>query len=172
MCISNKKIEASKTPRQKGVTIPELMVAITIMTVMITSIMIILKPDEKKAKARDNRRISDITLLDRVINEYLLDYSDYPDLFDVLRDSTSLPGTGISLDNSSAGWIDEDLSEYTSHLPIDPINDSTYRYFYYHDDSGYELNAVMEFLTGEAANDGGNDATRLEMGNNLTLISP
>ncbi|MFC1756148.1 prepilin-type N-terminal cleavage/methylation domain-containing protein [Patescibacteria group bacterium] len=157
---------------QRGVTMMELLLAITLLTILVTSSIIVLRPEEKKAKTRDSRRLTDIATLDRVINEYLLDYSDYPDLFDVLRDSTSLPGTSVSLDNSSAGWIDEDLSVYTSHLPIDPINDATYRYYYYHDDSGYELNAVFEYLTDEAINDGGDDVDVYEMGNNLTLISP
>ncbi len=168
MQISPKYIKSN----QKGVTIVELILVITLITILATTIMVILKPEEKKAKARDNKRLSDISLLDRVINEYLLDYSDYPDLFDVLRDSTTLPGTSVSLDTAAAGWIDEDLSEYTSRLPIDPINDVTYRYYYYHGDSGYELNAVMEYLTDEAVNDGGDDPARYEVGNELTLISP
>ena len=168
MNLSSKK----KIFYQKGITLPELLITITLLTILVTSSVLVLRPEEKKAKARDNRRLNDISTLDRVINEYLLDYSDYPDLFDVLRDSTSLPGTSVSLDNSAAGWIDEDLSEYTSHLPIDPINDTTYRYYYYHGDTGYELNVVLEYLTDEAANDGGDDVNRYEMGNDLTLISP
>ena len=161
-----------KKYNQKGVTMVELIITIALISILASIIMLVLDPVEKKQKARDNKRLSDISLLDRVINEYLLDYGDHPDLFDVLRDSTSLPGTSVSLDNSAAGWIDEDLSEYTSHLPIDPINDATYRYYYYHEDNSYEINAVMEYLTDEATNDGGNDDTRLEMGNDLTLISP
>jgi len=157
---------------QPGVTLTELIIVITLITIITSTSLLLLKPAEKRAKARDNHRLSDLSTLDRVINEYLLDYSDYPDLYDVLRDSTTLPGGGTSVDNAAAGWIDEDLSAYTSHLPVDPINDATYRYYYYHDNTGYELNAVMEFLTEEPANDGGNDPIRYEMGNNLTLISP
>lgn len=157
---------------QKGVTIPELIIAITIITIVATTTMIVLDPWEKKAKARDGQRLGDIATLDRAVNEYLLDFGDYPDLFDVLRDSTTLPGTSAALDDASGGWIAQDISEYTSHMPVDPINDTTYRYYYYHDSSGYELNAVMEVLVEEAQNDGGNDLNRYEVGNNLSLISP
>jgi len=158
--------------KQKGVTLTELLIAITLITMLATGSMILLDPVEKRAKARDNRRLNDISTLDRVINEYLIDNGDYPDLFMVLRDSTTLPGGGISVDNSSAGWIDADLSVYTSHLPIDPVNDVTYRYYYYREVTSYELNAVMEILTDEATNDGGDDPARYEIGNDLTLISP
>ncbi len=158
--------------KQKGVTITELLIAITLIAILATSSMLLLDPGEKRAKARDNRRLNDISTLDRAVNEYLIDYGDYPDLFMILRDSTTLPGGGISLDNSSAGWIDADLSAYTSHLPIDPVNDVTYRYYYYREVTGYELNAVMEILADEAANDGGDDPARYEIGNDLTLISP
>ncbi len=157
---------------QKGVTLIELIAAFSIIVILVTSSVLILNPGEKRAKARDNRRLTDISTLDRVINEYLLDYGDFPDLFDVLRDSTTLPGGSISVDNSAAGWIDEDLSEYTSHLPIDPVNDATYRYYYYHDDTSYELNATLENLLEYAQEDGGDDPARYEVGNNLTLVSP
>jgi len=158
--------------KQKGVTIVELLIAITLIAILATSSTLLLDPAEKRARARDNRRLSDISTLDRAVNEYLIDYGDYPDLFMVLRDSTTLPGGGISVDNSSAGWIDADLSSYTSHLPIDPVNDAAYRYYYYREVTSYELNAVMEILTDEAANDGGDDPARYEIGNDLTLISP
>ena len=150
----------------------ELVLVMGIIGVLMGSTVLLLDPAEKKARARDGTRIGDISTLDRVVNEYLLDNGDYPDLYDVLRDSTTLSGSGISVDNSSAGWIDADLSDYTSHLPVDPINDVTYRYYYYHDSNGYELNAVLETLTDEAQNDGGDDPVRYEMGNNLNLISP
>ncbi len=158
--------------KQKGITIVELLIAISLIAILATSSVLLLDPGEKRARARDNRRLSDLSTLDRVVNEFLLDFGDYPDLYMILRDSTTLPGGGISVDNSSAGWIDADLSVYTSHLPIDPINDATYMYYYYRETTSYELNAVMETLTDEAANDGGDDPARYEIGNDLTLISP
>jgi len=158
--------------KQAGVTLTELILAIALIAVLATVSVLLLDPQEKRAKARDNRRISDLTTLDRSINEYLLDTGNYPDAPLTLRDSTTLPPGGIALDRSADGWIDANLSTYTSHLPLDPINDSTYRYYYYRDTNGYELNAVIEFLTADAANDGGNDPARYEIGNKLDLISP
>jgi hypothetical protein len=125
-----------------------------------------------KSRARDDRRLSDINILDQAINEYLLDNGDYPDVVGTLRDSTSLPSGNTSLDNSSDGWIDADLSKYTAKLPVDPLNDATYHYSYYHNITGYELNAVLEYYTEYAQEDGGDDPDIYEMGNNTTLISP
>ncbi len=150
----------------------ELIVVMAIIAILLTASVVILNPEEKKRRARDNKRFSDLNLLDRTINEYVLDTGFYPDSDDVLRDSTTLPAGNSALDSALGGWIDEDISDYTSRLPLDPINDSTYLYSYYHDESSYELNAVLEYFDEFALDDGGNDPDVYEIGNNLSLISP
>ena len=80
---------------------------------------------------------------------------------------------GTSVDNAANGWITADFSGYTSRLPIDPVNVDPQRYYYIHNGSGYELNAVLEVLEFDLnTSDGGDDDARYELGNNLTLISP
>lgn len=156
----------------RGISIIELLVAVTIIMILSASIIVYVNPDERRKIARDNKRFADISTLDRAINEYLLDNGSYPDAENVLRRSNVFTGESISLDNSQAGWINADLSKYTSRLPVDPINDDVFNYSYIHNATSYELNAVVEILFEYAQDDGGNDPNSYEIGNDLTLISP
>lgn len=155
-----------------GFTQIELLIVLILITLIFSLITLSINPVEKQAQARDNKRMSDLNTLDRAINEYLLDYEFYPDTIDTLRLSTALPAGATQLTDAQTGWILADFKQYTSKLPIDPLNDDTYYYSYLHDESSYELNAVLESLTDYAINDDGNDPTRYEIGNNLMLISP
>lgn len=160
----------SKTRR--GLSLIELTIAVSVLLVLAVSFFIIADPVGRKAETRDLKRISDIAVLDRVMSEFFLDNERYPDASDLLRTSTSLPTGGISLGNSNGGWILENVSTYTSHLPIDPLNDEIYFYSYYHESYTYELNARLEAQLDAAQNDGGNDPDVYEIGNYLELISP
>jgi hypothetical protein len=110
--------------------------------------------------------------LDRAITEYKVDEGSYPDTVDTLRTSTVLPAGSTALTNVRTGWIAQNLSAYASRLPIDPINDATYFYSYYHDADTYELNARLEYNFDLMTSDGGNDPNLYEVGNNLGLITP
>jgi prepilin-type N-terminal cleavage/methylation domain-containing protein len=162
----------TKRNHKKGFTIVELVIVIAVIMILVTASVVLIDPVAKKKRARDNKRLSDVSTIDRAINEYLLDKGDYPDQADTLRESTTLPLGSSALVNAVGGWIAADLSKYTSRLPIDPLNDGTYHYSYYHTVSSYELDAPLEYLTEEAQNDGGDDPQVYEMGNDLTLISP
>jgi len=158
-----------KTPN--GLSLVELLVTISILMIVISSIFLLIHPDEQQAKSRDNKRMTDITTLDRALSEYVLDHGAYPDAVNTLRTSTTLPqGQTGPLQNVSSGWIVADFSKYLSALPTDPINNVTYFYSYSHTNSGYELNATVEFYTTDAQNDGGNSATMYEIGNDLTIL--
>lgn len=159
--------------KQKGVSIVELLLVISFTMVMFAFVLLYVDPIERRRIARDNVRLNDINILDRAITEYALDNGFFPDTDLVLRESTIAPSSEtISLDNSTKGWIDANLSKYTSRLPVDPINDENYHYSYYHAQTSYELNAVLEHLSVYAEGDGGDDPSVYEMGNNLVLLSP
>ena len=165
-------LKIPKTDNRLGLTMVEMLIIVSVIIVIFSTVLLVLNPARERAKAKDNKRLSDIALLDRVINEYLLDNGSYPDIQDVLRDSTSLPDAEtISLDNSTSGWIDQNLSKYTPRLPLDPINDTTYKYEYIHTANTYELNAVLEELTSYMQNDSGNNTAKYEFGNNLLIIN-
>ena len=156
--------------KSRGFTIIELTVVISLIIIVTVATLVFVNPTTNLAKSRDNKRLSDLETLDRVINEYRIDNGAYPDALGILRTSTSLPAGATSLQSSSAGWIEENLSVYTSKLPTDPKNNATYYYSYKHDITSYEINAVLEYYVVKSQNDGGNDTGKYEIGNNLTII--
>jgi prepilin-type N-terminal cleavage/methylation domain-containing protein len=159
--------------KSKGFTYVELMLVMAIAAILLTVTLLVYNPLEGRARARDNKRINDIFVLERIITEYHLDTGGYPDAPDTLRNSHELPSAStISPDNSQSGWIEQDLRNYSTFLPLDPINDANYHYSYVHNGETYELNVKMELAVSEMSNDGGDDTGTYEVGTNLSLISP
>ncbi|MBU1132814.1 type II secretion system GspH family protein [Patescibacteria group bacterium] len=161
-----------KTHSEKGITIVELSISIAIFLILLFLAITYFDPAEKRQRARDTRRVSDLEVIDRAINEYLLDNQSYPDASGTLRQSNILPLESTSLENAGVGWIPVDFTDYISMLPTDPINDETYHYYFMQTSDGYELNAVLEYELDLMVDDGGNDDNYYEIGNNLTIISP
>ena len=157
---------------QLGTTLLELVAVVAILLILTTALVFFINPSEQMKKARDKQRLSDMSTIDRAINEFLLDNKRYPDQEEILRISTSLPPGSSDLARSNLGWIHDNMSKYISNLPIDPLNNDEYYYSYFHDLTGYEINAKLEILNNEMINDGGNDPNMYELGNNLNLISP
>jgi len=60
-----------------------------------------------------------------------------------------------------------------SNLPLDPVNDATYAYWYKCNNTikTFELSATLESTeyASKMTTDGGNDATRYEVGTNIQL---
>lgn len=165
-------LKTRSKPFQKGFTIVELTAATAVIMVLLSVVLLAINVPEKQNKAKDVKRISDLSFLDSAINQYRMDNQGYPDTTSVLRTSTLLPAGNAQLQSSSSGWIGQDMSKYLSRLPTDPVNDATYYYSYIQNGSGYELDAKLEFLTDQMQNDGGNDPNMYEIGNNLLLITP
>ena len=161
-----------KKTSQKGFTFMELIVVIAILLVLLTAVAAFVRPAEQSKRARDNIRLSDMLILERSISEFVLDNKRYPDQINVLRISTALPSGALDLQDSHGGWINDNLSKYNEKLPIDPINDLNFYYSYTHSETGFELNAKMEYYIQKMVEDGGNDDNSYEIGNNLNLISP
>ena len=168
----------SKTPyksfikNQKGFSIIEIMLVAVAVSSLIVALLLTVNPSYILAKGRDNRRISDLSMLDRVVSEYVAEKGVCPDAGNVLRESNVLPVGGTDLANAQKGWINQSLLNYTSKLPIDPLNTGIYIYKYICTDDTYELNASLEVLTDYSQQDGGNDESVYEVGNKFTLISP
>ena len=158
---------------RKGFTLIELVLVVGIILILASGVLFLFSGNRSYSdEARDVKRLSDLSLLERAINEYKLDKNALPDQAGIIRISTALPSGSIDLANSSSGWIEADLSEYTSRMPIDPVNNDEYYYVYTHNGASYEINARLEYLTEEMVNDGGNDNNVYETGDNLLLISP
>ena len=157
---------------QGGLTLIELIAVVAIIAILATLVVVFVNPKTQMEKSRDEKRLSDLSIIDRTISEFVLDQKRYPDQENILRKSNTLPTGSTNLGSSNLGWIYDNLSAYNSMLPTDPKNDENYYYSYFHNSTGYEINARLEILTDEMANDGGNDTNLYEMGNNLNLISP
>jgi hypothetical protein len=158
---------------QNGLSYLELLLGITMLSFLVLGVYLIVRPEELKSRARDETRMSDLSTLSRIIDEFRIDYGRYPDIADVPRISISLPVGNVGpLFSTNSGWIMQDLSRYNNLLPVDPLNDATYFYSYQHDIFGYELNARLEYYADYAANsyDGGNDDAVYEIGNSLTIF--
>lgn len=157
-----------KTPyrnsRQFGFSLIEILLVSVLLSLLIGGIITLGRPGEMQKRARDNKRLANLTTLERAVDEFVLDNGTYPAAEGVSYFSTD---TGYVI-----GWIEEDLTEYLPALPTDPVNDAEYFFTYYHDSSGYELNATLEFMEEKMSSDGGNDNTVYEVGNNLFLLSP
>ncbi len=161
-----------KIKNSNGFTILELLVVVAVMFLLFSALLILVNPTELKERSRDEKRVSDLSVIDRAIVEYKVDNGTLPDDADTLRTSLVLPTGSTDLSNAATGWISENLSTYLTKLPIDPLNESTYFYSYMHDGDTYEINATFEFDFDTTTDDGGNDPTVYELGDNLTLISP
>ena len=167
-------VMAFKTPnhnRTAGITVVEVLITITLSAIILGMVLLTANPLEPQAKARDQKRLSDLANLERVINEYKLDNNSYPDDVDTLRTSTTLPAASVGpLEKILDGWITADFSPYATKLPLDPKNDAPYFYSYQHTSTGYELNTVLEYYSDLMLDDGGTDSAVYETGNNLTIL--
>ncbi len=158
---------------QQGITIVELVVTFSIGILVFSGAVVIFKPWEMFERGRDNKRLSDISTLERMISEYKIDTEEYPGVDNVTYYSTSLPsGSAGPLFDSVNGWIGPgfNFSSYSLKLPIDPTNTGDLRYTYMKSGETFEINAVLEYNTELMVDDGGDDNSFYEVGNDLTLL--
>jgi prepilin-type N-terminal cleavage/methylation domain-containing protein len=101
--------------KRKGFTLVELLVVVAIIGLL--SGMVVISIKNVKAKARDSQRVSDVNTISTGLNMYHNDFNAYP-VFDGYI--TGADGLSIALKNSGA----------VSALPIDPLNNGNYRYYY------------------------------------------
>ena len=153
-------------------TLLEIAIVTAVLLVLMGTVISLISPASSKGKARDNKRLSDVSTLDRAVNEYRLDYGQYPGQESVLYTSDTVPTGSPNIYSVVSGWIPVDLSDYIPKYPTDPVNDATYHYEYVHNTVGYEISTRLEQLTEEASSDGGNDPAKYEIGINLLLITP
>lgn len=157
---------------KKGFSIIEITIVVAIMLILFSVLVLKLNPLEHLKRGRDNKRISDLALIDRMIIEFKVDTGAYPDEEGTLRLSNVLPTGASSLSSSTNGWISQNLSGYNSRLPLDPLNADPYVYKYIHQSDTYELSTTLETESEVGSTDGGNDDASYELGNGLTLILP
>lgn len=126
----------------RAFTLVELMVVITIITVLSTFVVINLNAARKKA--RDDRRISDIQLIGNALDQYATTHARvYPLGNPASEDSSTYISTPISA-------IYEDLKKYINPVPSDPIAQTGYQYYYVYRVDGRKAAVVaMKLETGQ-----------------------
>ena len=169
---------------KKGFTLIELLVVIAILALLMSVIIITINPAELLRKARDTKRIADLSAFRTALNMYVAEGSTNLGAncgAPATRWYLSLTGTGAKCgglhDNTwcvstprlttSSGWVPVNFGAIStgsplSALPIDPTNSSSTGHYYYAYGCGsstFELNANMEstYYTSGSTNIEAND---------------
>lgn len=111
-----------------GFTMIELLLVITILGVLATTMIIVLKPSTMLARARDSQRDTDINSLVMLVRQYVSDHSgtlpdtdNDPDTSDFPSVLTCIGSDPACFNLSQAGDDDESLvPDYAASLPKDP----------------------------------------------------
>lgn len=201
-----------KQSAQKGFTLIELIIVITILVILGVVVVVLIDPAEILAQSRDSQRISDLAAIKGATQLILA--SGVPSNAGTVCEQSAQPATTakiwISLPSGTSGgpatyasttaasstiadgtgWVRVNYASSTtgrafSNLPIDPTNSSSYYYrwgcTYLNSVYEYEVDAKLEsakYKDGctasgcdeKSAKDGGNSATRYEIGNNLNVL--
>lgn len=185
----------NKKNNKKGFTLIELLVVMGILGILMAVTILVINPAEYLKRARDTQRISDIGTINSAVGLALANGATLTNspagCYATIAGTPiitaacngGVAGTApLSGDRTSAGagWVHGiNISTSMGTLPIDPSNSTTFFYMWANDGSDYELDAnVLESVyygsssTGQktASTDGGNSATRYEVGIDLTLI--
>jgi type II secretory pathway pseudopilin PulG len=159
------------TKRFCGFTLVELLVSISIVILIIGFTLVIINPPQIYARARDTQRISDLSNLSVIVEQFITDNGSPPTISNSTRLSDHLPlGNGGPLQSVTSGWIEGNFSKYASKLFTDPLNEGDFVYRYKSDGIGYEIDCQMETLVDKMEQDKGNSLTRYEIGTNLELL--
>jgi len=162
----------------KGFTLIELLVVIVIIGILSTFSVVALNPSELIKKARDARRISDITQLRQAIDLTLTDNGDILDDFGSSAIDTR--------ESNGSGYIKINVSKNVPTLPlpeqngkvIQNSNGNTLTNAYYFQSVAaslrYELKTTFESIEfkDKLTTDGGNEADYYEVGSDLTFTLP
>jgi len=118
----------SRCARNKGFTLIEMLIVITIISLLAS--LILVGMGGARAKARDARRIADLHNVQNALELYFSQNGRYPASSDWATLITTLTGAGIGV----------------SQVPKDPLNNTTYYYRYGADTNGtdYVLGAQLE----------------------------
>ncbi len=165
----------------KGFTLLELLIVISVIAILSVALVLVLNPAEILKKSRDSQRIADLNTLKTAIGIYLTTTAA-PSLTCWTATSTSATTTISKTAVDGTAWIPINFTTLTggspiSNLPIDPTNTLTTSDYWYKCESTnntFEVSAKLESQAygpsgtdDKSAKDGGDDATRYEVGTKL-----
>lgn len=159
----------------KGFTLVELLVVIAIVVILAGALFLIINPANLMMKARDSKRVSELTELNKAIALGVADSKITITTINPTLDSCGTPNFSV---NGTTGWVrftavGTGLATYMGVLPRDPTNTGTNCYYYDADaaTSTWELSTLLQSsdYTSMMANDGGDDPAQYEVGTDQGL---
>jgi len=176
--------------KNKGFTLIELLVVIVIIGIIAGAVLVAINPAQLTAKARDSKRMNDVSTVRDGINLALADQeialvdtagpivqpAIASDANAALTSCTGTPCTTI-------GWVKVEvptgktgISKYLPSLPLDPSSTTigTTPYFYVYESDGTVFEVKTHFETTDYqpkyAVDGGNEADFYEIGTGIATL--
>lgn len=142
-------------PAESGFTLIELIVVIGIIAILSSMLIAIINPVSQFEKARDAQRKSDLTQIQKELEQYYQDTGHYP------SSTNTFQIIGINGGTISFGTSNTSNWPYANQLPQDPnVNSRTY--VYYSTGQSYWLYASLER--------GGNDPQACNSGSACTTM--
>lgn len=169
----------------KSFTLIELLIVIGILSILIVTILVTLNPAEAQKKARDAKRMKDLSTLVAIVEQHI-NAGNASICIGVPGCLSTDSEAGIRCDSSPANWLSTIVSNYCTILPIDPRNgqsmthvkgatteSDTENYYRVKMSGGdYEVNVRQESVS-NASNvndDGGNSNEWVEAGSDLEIL--
>ncbi len=165
----------------KGFTLVELLVCITIVSIISAIVMIIINPVEVNKRGRDATRLADFANISQALS-LTMHYSTAPKTevlcfnSSPICEGSTFPKTSLTRKIDGQGWIKVNFKNVGLVIPIlwvDPINSSTHNYNYSSDGVYWEVSTTLESekYKNYMEKDGGNNPNKYEIGTKFTLIN-
>lgn len=113
--------------KSKGITIVEVVIVVLIITIIFTALTLLITPGRFTARARDDKKLSDLYKFESEINDYMLEYGSYPNTTPPLDINYAHEGKKYEVNTSleyyleksqNDGGDDEDLFESGNDLTL------------------------------------------------------
>jgi len=153
-----------------GFTLIELIVTIGVLSILLGASVAFLNPPLLLAKARDSKRLSDLSVLSAAVEHYIIDIGSPPGSENMHLSDFLPEGQEGPLQSASKGWIDANMNKYIRNLFTDPKNEGDFVYRYIHNGRSYEFDGAMEVNFDKHLSDNGDDENRYEVGSDLSLL--
>ncbi len=161
--------------KQKGFTLVELLVVIAIIAVLAGAVLLAINPLSMLQKSRDAKRLSDLETVSKAL---ALAMTDGELTLGAAGPNTSVAPSTQAVDGT--GWVQftvptgkTGLAKWIPTLPVDPLNVAPNVYTFQSTTEGFEIDAVLEHADNatKMSTDGGNSATKYEVGTLLTIMN-
>jgi prepilin-type N-terminal cleavage/methylation domain-containing protein len=168
----------------KGFTLIELLIVIAILGILIVALLVAINPLEAQKKARDAKRLADLSTLNTILNQFMSDTGVAADIGPSLSSAAGAVYTGVKCGTGT--WLGTNVNTcvYAPTVPVDPLNNKANvafqgvttlaAYSVFLSSSGtYEVNVYVESAAnvGKASGDGGDNANKVEVGTSLVLMN-